>query len=109
MKTQTTLLLFCIIFSLALCGCDNGESDRSMNNLSEFAKEFVSTHMDSYSSLNMSDENQFNQMIKDVLNMAMLMLMVLGINEYLSKRKMGYSYISSTELKSLRSWMWGDI
>ena len=76
MKIRKTPLLFFICISLAALSCDNGESDSSINNLSEFAKEFVSTHIGSSSSINMENETPFNQLIQNVLGAMLLMLMV---------------------------------
>jgi len=92
MKIRKAPLLFFICLSLTTLSCDNGESDRSMNNLSEFAKEFVSTHMDSYSSMNIENENLFNQVIQNALNMALLMMVVWNIGQLLKTRKLGYLY-----------------
>ena len=69
-----------------MLSCDNGESDSSVNNLSDFAKEFVSTHVDSYNSMNMDNETRFSQLIQNALNMAMLMMVVLSINHLIERR-----------------------
>ena len=72
--------------SLATLSCDNGESDSSINNLSDFAKEFVSTHMDSYNSMNMDNEARFSQAIQNALNGMTLMMVVWCLNHLIEKR-----------------------
>jgi hypothetical protein len=69
-----------------MLSCDNGESDSSVNNLSDFAKEFVSTHMDSYNSMNMDNETRFSQLIQNALNSMMLMMVVWYLNHLIEKR-----------------------
>jgi len=78
--------MFFICLSLTTLSCDNGESDSSINNLSDFAKEFVSSHVDSYNSMNMGNETPFSQLIRNALNMAILLTAVCGINHLLERR-----------------------
>jgi len=101
MKIRKAPLLFFICLSLTTLSCDNGESDHPVNNLSEFAKEFVSTHMDSYSSMNISNENLFNQVIQNVLNMAMLMMVVWNIGQLWESGKVENRYKLSVFFRPL--------
>ncbi len=85
MKTKKAPLLFFVCLSLTTLSCDNGESDPAIGNLSEFAKEFVSTHIGSSNSINMGKETPFNQLIQNLLNVLMLMMVVWFVDQVMQK------------------------
>lgn len=85
MKIKKAPLLFFICLSLTTLSCDNGESDSSINNLSDFAKEFVSTHVDSYNSMNIGNDTPFSQLILNALNVVMLMMLMWTIHQLMEK------------------------
>ncbi len=85
MKIRNTPLLFFICLSLTLVSCDNGESDSSINNLSEFAKEFVSTHIGSSNSINMENETPFSQLIQNLLGAMLLILTAWSVKHVMER------------------------
>ena len=99
MKIRKAPLLFFICISFTTLSCDNGESDSSINNLSEFAKEFVSTHMGSSNSINMGEEAPFNQLIENVLNVLMLIILGRLINKMMEISLMLKVYKQSIMLR----------
>lgn len=99
MKIRKAPLLFFICISFTTLSCDNGESDSSINNLSEFAKEFVSTHMGSSNSINMEEEAPFNQLIENVLNVLMLIILGRLINKMMEISLMLRVYKQSIMLR----------
>ena len=90
MKFKKAPLIFLICLSFTMLSCDNGESDHAMGNLSEFAKEFVSTHMGSPNSMNMGNEAPFNQLVQNLLNVLIMITGVWFINQMIQRaeRKM---------------------
>lgn len=76
-----------------MLSCDNGESDPAIGNLSEFAKEFVSTHIGSSSSINMGKETPFSPLIENLLSVLMLIMVVGFMDQIMQKsvRKKIYS------------------
>lgn len=86
MKIKKIPLLFFVCLSLTTLSCDNGESDPAIGNLSEFAKEFVSTHINSSNSINMGNETPFTQVVHGLLNVFMLMMVVWFVDQIIQKR-----------------------
>lgn len=62
--------------SLTLLSCDTRDPDPSANNLSEFAKEFVSMHVGSPNAMNSDGEVAFHQVFQNAMGWVMVVMVL---------------------------------
>ena len=68
-----------VCISLTLLSCDTRDPDPSANNLSEFAKEFVSMHVNSPNAMNSDGEIAFRQWTQNMMGLVMVAMIMYFI------------------------------
>jgi hypothetical protein len=85
MNIRNAFLFFACI-SFTTMSCDTRDPDPSANNLSEFAKEFVSMHVGSPNAMTSDGDVAFNQLIQNVLGVMMLWMVVWFVHNKEDKK-----------------------
>lgn len=93
----------CTCISLFALSCDTRDPEPSTNNLSEFAKEFVSMHIGSSNAMNSDGEIAFNQLIQNMIGV-MILGMAMGSILYVVDRTLQYIMAAQFKLPLIKKY-----